>query len=150
MDSEEKIISLKEKYKKIFNDIEKTEKSVKLQLDKIFIKRIKENTIKLHYKESSKGFKVRMDMISNSVKKLNYFIADEDICLESLNELFKEFCYDTSNSIILENIEFDIINKYKIINQNRKNNITVLNYVVEKYNDTKQEVINDIGDGLSG
>ena len=131
--NKDNIISLKDKYKLIIENILKCEKDIKLSLSKINVKKIKESDSEFHFSNDVSKISVKIDLIGDIVKKLIFFVNDNDVLFESLNEVINIFGYDTDNSDVLKEIEKDIIVKFRIINANKKNNILVLNNVMEKY-----------------
>ena len=135
LNNKNELFEIKERYKNIYNKINNSEEVIKRKLIELDITEINENSTRNRTLGTTDTLYMEIDKISNSIKKLKYYIQEEDIIFEELNELFKNVYYDTKNKENLEELKSKIINKYKIINNNHKNNIEVLvnnnNYYIQ-------------------
>lgn len=128
------ILEYKETFKKTCNNIEKIEEKIKLKLSKITISPIEENSPVSHQLGSTEEVFINVDKLENSIKKLEMYQNEEAIILESFKETFKDVNYNyiTNNKDTLENLELEILSKYKIILNNHNNNIKLLNDNIDK------------------
>lgn len=117
-------IKIKDKYKKNYKNINESEEKIKRSINRYKIssinisdRKILSNNQKL-YMETSK--------IDCSIKKLKYFVQEEDLILESLKLLFSSNYYESVNSSKLDEISMLLIKKYTTINKIHKENIKII------------------------
>lgn len=134
----------KKNIKNYFSTIEEIENQIKLKLSKLTISPIKENSLLEHKLGNTEEILMDINQIENSVKKLQMYKEQEEINLENLKEIFNNIKYNyiTNNKDTLEDIELDIILKYKIIINNNHNNIKILNINIERFKTAKTEMEN--------
>ena len=126
-----KIKQIKEKYREIYNDVKENEDKIKKMLNNYEISSVNIKDRKI-FSNNNKIY-METDKIDCSIKKLRYFVQEEDLILGNLKLLFVNKYYDSINSIKLEEILMKLINKYDVINKFHKENIKILVDSKEKY-----------------
>ena len=126
---EKNLLQYKEKFKNTCNDIEKIEDSIRIELSKILISYVEENSPVIHQLGTVDEIVVDIDNMDISLKKLEFYRNEESVIFDELKEIFDEINYNyiTSNSDKLESLELEIIAKYKILLNNTINNVKLFN-----------------------
>ena len=126
---EKKVLQYKEKFKKICDDFEKIEDTIRIDLSKILISSVEEISPVIHQLGTVDEIVVDIDNMDISLKKLEFYRNEESVIFDELKEIFDEINYNyiTSNSDKLESLELEIISKYKILLNNTINNVKLFN-----------------------
>lgn len=129
------LLEIRENNKNIIDDIASIEKQVKLKISKISIRTITDNGIKNFSLGNDEDVYFDFDNVDISIKKLNFYIRDESINFEEISGLFDVINYDynTDNRDDFTNLLEMFIHKYKIIINNHKNSLSLININREVY-----------------
>ena len=142
----EKLLLIKEKNKEYINNIFSIEKQIKLKISKIHIRKVSSNSTFISGIDDNSDVYVDIDNINLIINKLEFFVKNESIIFDSINEIFSEiiYLYDTENKDKLNTLLNSFIRKYRIIIKNHKNNILLIRNSKEKYDNIVHRFDGDI------
>lgn len=146
----EQIENIKEETKTIINNIEDSEKQIKAKLSEITIESVRPNTKENKKIGSTDEIYIDSHEIEKIKDKLLVYQRQEEICFENIIEQMKiiNYLYITNNTNYLEDIKFELENKFKIINTNHYNNVLLLNNNIELYENATRKAIKVMEEGL--
>ncbi|MEE3344113.1 MAG: hypothetical protein VZS44_08505 [Bacilli bacterium] len=148
----DKIFDILDDNKTVLTDVEDVERQVASILSKLSIMKIKPS----NRKNLSFGFEGSKSMDISSIevclKKMVYYVKEEEINYESISDLFDNinYNYDTSNRDDIDSIFVDFLRKYKIIIENHKNNIALLNTNINNYREGLRRAIKALEGDING
>ena len=93
---------------------------------------------------------VDVDNMNLIVNKLEFYVKNESINFESVNEILSEigYIYNTDNRDKLSDLLNKFIRKYKIIIKNHRNNVILINNNKDRYNNITYKFNSFFGDGV--
>lgn len=144
----EKLLSIKESNKEIIDNISNIEKQIKLKISKIHVKAIESNSIADSSLGSLDDVYVDVDNMNLIVNKLEFYVKNESINFESVNEILSEigYIYNTDNRDKLNDLLIKFIRKYKVIIKNHRNNVILINNNKDRYNNITYKFNSFFGD----
>lgn len=146
----EKLLSIKEANKEAIDNISNIEKQIKLKISKIHVKSIESNSIVDSSLGNLDDVYVDVDNMNLIVNKLEFYVKNESINFESVNEILSEigYIYNTDNRDKLSDLLNKFIRKYKIIIKNHRNNVILINNNKDRYNNITYKFNSFFGDGV--
>ncbi len=143
-------IQLKQKIKNLLLEIENYEREISIKISKINIEII-QDIIMQKLQINNKKFPInrgymdteQMDMIFNKIKM---YKKEEELNFEEIIEKIKDINaqYKTQNATLLNNIEFDMNKKMKLIDQIHESYIAIVSNKIKTYIETSTKVSREL------
>jgi hypothetical protein len=83
--------------------------------------------------------------IEKNITKIELYKNEEELDFDNILDKITDmnYCYMTNNTKSIEEIKTDFLNKFKVIQSNHNNNVTILNNTLEKYSQIAEKVKKD-------